>query len=769
MDSGKTIREALFLLGGHDLEMQVIRETLEREGLAYSDHGLSWKNALLSSYSEEIAEAERNGQDIYGIELRLGDKEREPAGYHVIDHHNDMSGKASSIEQVYELLGLEMDERAKIVAANDKGYIQGMMEMGLTQEEAMAIRQEDRAAQGVTDDDERQAEEAIKGKRSMGILTVVRSATSRFSAVTDKLWPYRRLLVYTDKELMYSGERASWVYKVLKGRNKEAAYCGGGDNGYAGIALPDRPDTIKSVAKEIITLMSTYSYHIFYFPFEWNWSDPDKKTYSEQENKKTFSEQIDLKQIDEKKVGEEKCPWKRTKGEPTDEKEQKDLFNEKQYFFPFVHYIMYDDKDKKSLMRHFEREEPKKNGVEYVIKIKDRQEPYRLKVESMNLNLYSTGVGVLSFFLINDETNKKEDILKINQYGRRIMLPFYDDKNLRNETAESIKITRLDSNADAKDRYTETFDTSTSDTWNAAKFIRNLIEDLDAGIDVKKIHPIIDDRMLVNCWYGNNELANEIKDEKGEKKDGMKFITGDYWYKYVFVDGKYETCQNDEMKKELLEESTYKRWQKYGTLYGLTRYSMVALTDESEFSCDVLAKHMRTMYSRMFELVMVQRASILRFSSEVTKVSKLKSERSDKSRLLAKCMESLYREYISFANQVYFPYVTAQDQGIEMYNILMKQFDSKDKVKDLDSEIDELYQFITLRNEREQNEYAFNLNIIATILLPVTVVAGIFGMNKWEEICWPAGLTWCIIVSVLVCIWQRKNIIKFIRNEIKKQ
>ena len=387
----------------------------------------------------------------------------------------------------------------------------------------------------------------------------------------------------------------------------------------------------------------------------------------------------------------------------------------------------------------------------------------------MNLNLYSTGVGVLSFFLINNETNKKEDILKINQYGRRIMLPFYDDKNLRNETAESIKITGLGSNADAKDRYTETFDTSTSDTWNAAKFIRNLIEDLHAGIDVKKIHPIIDDRMLVNCWYGNNELSNEIMDEKGKKKDGMKFITGDYWYKYVFVDGKYETCQNDEMKKKLLEESTYKRWQKSGTLYGLTRYSMVALTDESGFSCGVLAKHMRTMYSRMFELVMVQRASILRFSSEVTKVSKLKSERSDKSRLLAKCMESLYREYISFANQVYFPYVTAQDQGIEMYNILMKQFDSKDKVKDLDSEIDELYQFITLRNEREQNEYAFNLNIIATILLPVTVVAGIFGMNKWEEICWPAGLTWCIIVSVLVCIWQRKNIIKFIRNEIKKQ
>ena len=158
-------------------------------------------------------------------------------------------------------------------------------------------------------------------------------------------------------------QRTLSIYNILKGWNAKTAYRGGGHDGYAGITLGDTSKgSIEAVAKEIITIMSTktYSYHIFYFPFEWNWSDLDKKTYSEQENKKTFSEQIDLKQIDEKKVGEEKCPWKWTKGEPTDEKEKEDLFNEKQYFFPFVHYIMYDDKDKKSLMRHFEREEPKK-------------------------------------------------------------------------------------------------------------------------------------------------------------------------------------------------------------------------------------------------------------------------------------------------------------------------------------------------------------------------------------------------------------------------
>lgn len=739
MDSGKTIREALFLLGGHDLEMQVIRETLEREGIAYSDHGLSWKNALLSSYSEEIAEAERNGQDIYGIELRLADKEREPAGYHVIDHHNDMSGKASSIEQVYELLGLEMDERAKIVAANDKGYIQGMMEMGLTQEEAMAIRQEDRKAQGVTDDDERQAEEAIKGKRSMGILTVVRSATSRFSAVTDKLWPYRRLLVYTDKELMYSGERALSIYNILKGWNAKTAYRGGGHDGYAGITLGDTSKgSIEAVAKEIITIMSTktYSYHIFYLPFAW-------KRYKS--NDKTLSEQIKLKDIKPKPGSS----WERISEEPQDEKEKEELFNERQFFFPFVHPIMYDDIGKdESLILHFEHSKPKSGNVEYKIKVTEKK-TYTLKVESMNLNLYSTGVGVLSLFLANNETKEEADILNINQFGRRIMLPFYGDKEGRGQTAKSLSISFNDGN-DAD--YTEDFkgvEPSKRYTWRPASFIIKLIEDLSDDIDTE-IHPLIDDRMLVNCWYPNNYLACGVKNDKD-------FMTSDFWYRYVFVDKADEvTCQNDEMKKELLEESTYKRWQKYGSLYGLTRYSMVALTDEDWFACNILAIHFRTLYSRMFELVMVQRASILRFSDEVSKVSKLKSERSDESRLLTKRIESLYREYISFANQVYFPYVTAQDQGIEMYNILMKQFKSNKMVKDLDEEIDELYQFITLRNEREQSEIEWKqsesgrwLNIIAFIFLPITVVAAILGMSEFHSDML-LGIAICLIFTVLV-------------------
>ena len=181
------------------------------------------------------------------------------------------------------------------------------------------------------------------------------------------------------------------------------------------------------------------------------------------------------------------------------------------------------------------------------------------------------------------------------------------------------------------------------------------------------------------------------------------------------------------MKKDLLAKSTYGRWQEYGTLYGVTRYSLVALTNQG--SLDFIGMHMRTIYSRMFELIIIQRASVLRFSSEVTKVSCLSK---GSRRQLAERISSLYKEYIRFVNQVYFRSVTAQDQGIEMYNMMMEQFLLSEKIKDLDDEIGELNQYVTLIIEQKRNENGEWLNKLATYFLPATIMTGIFGMNPFD-------------------------------------
>ena len=136
--------------------------------------------------------------------------------------------------------------------------------------------------------------------------------------------------------------------------------------------------------------------------------------------------------------------------------------------------------------------------------------------------------------------------------------------------------------------------------------------------------------------------------------------------------------------------------------------------------------HMRTIYSRMFELVIIQRASMLRFSSEVTKVSSLKGQ---KTKDIAERVNSLYKEYIRFINQIYFRNVTAQDQGIELYEMLLEQFNTEVLIKDLDEEISELHQYITLKIDQRRSENGDWLNKLAAIFLPASLLTGVFGMN----------------------------------------
>lgn len=726
----------IFLLGGHDLEMCTIKELLCEQGVRYFDAGLRWDNARLSAYAP-VLEQYGNSPDwtICGVELEADVQELD--NYMAVDHHNENSDKSSALEQVAEILRVPLDRYQQLVAANDKGYIKAMTDADLqvTDAEIKDIRRRDREAQGVTDRDERLAQMAIYDhKEDCGELVIVKALSTKFSPICDRLYPYDNLLIYMDDRWCFYGKKTDLVRQLFT--QKESVYL------YSGkeyIGLKDGAVSKEEVQSMVNRIRRVFfrSFHIFYFPFKWSLNG-DKE--------RVFSKQVDLSRIPISDFSQ----WRRVQLDPAevcrprDEKEQQEaceLFGERQYFLEFVHPVLYDVKGKEDpILFHYERNEPQVKRVEYHIELEDRT--YTLQVESMNINLYATGVGILSFFLKNDRPDQWDPnaILDINQFGRRVMPPHSNEFSLedRGMIARSISITGLSGD---EQRYRDTFDYGLNaqgnqrglhSVWSPATFIENLIIDLSPAL---KVVPVIDDRMLVNCWYGNTKLANKVKGDSERTDD--KFEYGDFWYQYVFVDKSIEvTCQNAGMKKKLLDAATYCRWQNYGSLYGISRYSMVLLTNEDSFARDVLSMHMRTIYSRMFELVIAQRASMLRFSGEVTEVSclKLAPGLNAANKVIAQRIGSLYKEYIRFVNQIYFRSVTAQDQGIEMYNMLLGQFDSDEQIKDLDQEIGELYQYVTLLVDQNRSENGEYLNKLAAIFLPATVLAGIFGMNPVKDL-----------------------------------
>jgi hypothetical protein len=199
-----------FLLGGHDLEILEIRDMIDEAGyihiIDFLDKGLNW-GAALSTYSYNRQFHPRR----INVCIELAEDIKPPKRYLRIDHHNELADRPSSIEQVAELLGVELNRWQQLVAANDKNYIPGMQAIGATPEEIVAIRRADREAQGATLEHETLAEDSIKANlRCVNVQTkayVVRSLGDRFSCIVDRLFgSYNTLLIYSDEELTYYGE-----------------------------------------------------------------------------------------------------------------------------------------------------------------------------------------------------------------------------------------------------------------------------------------------------------------------------------------------------------------------------------------------------------------------------------------------------------------------------------------------------------------------------------------------------------------------------------
>lgn len=221
-------KDRMWIVPNNDLEAKTIIEMLERNGEEYviteQTWGASWEK-LEEKAKAKINEAKERGVEVYGVELQGNSN-----GAINVDHHtygeDDRSNPESSIEQVATILGVELTLDEQFVSANDKGYIPAMeklgTKLGINEEDLKEIianiRMRDREMQGVTIEQEAQAQEVIE---KLGDLSEKRDYISmdlphsKTSTVTDRLYgKYENLLITSaDGETNFYG--ISDIIKML--------------------------------------------------------------------------------------------------------------------------------------------------------------------------------------------------------------------------------------------------------------------------------------------------------------------------------------------------------------------------------------------------------------------------------------------------------------------------------------------------------------------------------------------------------------------------
>ncbi len=503
-----------------------------------------------------------------------------------------------------------------------------------------------------------------------------------------------------------------------------------------------------------------YSSHIFMFPFRFDYAkkgivDKKEKKLSEYEfyYDNDIKKRIDLEKLDARLTAD-KSEWKY--------KKHKD-YNSFAYFYDYARNAMFNlnnEFHKHDISATYNRDDF--NGKKYIIDVKKKStkedgkdtnkieaNTYTLTIEDVSLQIFQTGVGILSIKLNNYEMFKKEDgdnkedidhILRINDYGRRIYPAFLGkDGNLEkpkeNFLANSITI-ESDGNKIADEDFIKPIQNDLD--ISIGEHVMKLLGDdifTDKKNDANKyyIQPSLDDRMFVMCWYGDGS-GNFISQLSSDDDIYMETSKSE-WYRYLFVDnGKTPTINYNAMKDELLKEATYKRWiDKKGTIWGITRYSFMAITEpysnlvakDAEF----VVEHLKSHYFIMANMLLANRTSILRFSDEI---ASLVAGTDDYAKDAVKT-EELYKQYLDYYNRLFFKEVTHQDQGIEMYDLGMKQMKIDKHITKLDNKFTKLFEFNNLKAEQiEQNkkdEFNNMLSLFGTLFILPSLIIGLLSVD----------------------------------------
>ncbi|MDP8241006.1 MAG: CorA family divalent cation transporter [Candidatus Hatepunaea meridiana] len=458
-------------------------------------------------------------------------------------------------------------------------------------------------------------------------------------------------------------------------------------------------------------------------------------------------------------------------------------YNEFLYFYPYVRKILYSKKNNKTSSMQFLRWK-KGEKDQWKLRVVGNEYDHTMDIIDAFLHLYDMGVGV--FVLEIAEENLTKDIrnyITFLDLARRIYVPFINPKyKFKDEDPEHYPFDAITGKQCPKkiiilknkeEVCTQNFECKVSQP-NSPELLSNVVKHfLDiyndeftftfnpspGGMKSNSYQTFVDDRMFVHTYFSidkskfpsNNGYflhnLSEYFNINPSHTELNKYWSTDIWYRMIFIDSGEKSCQNDIMQKKIIDDSTYTRWTKFKTFYGYSRFSSMMMTDSGV--PDYLYNHFQTMYYQIAMVLFFYRGVLLNFSMRSSDISHLLAVDGKERKKGIEQARELHSDFLAFRNRCWFREITAQDQGIEIFNLWNRKLDNVELMKDIESEIEGLYRFVNYEQEQRENDQLRNISILGAILLPITVTTGFFGMNLINSF---KGAWWLFSVLTLIFI-----------------
>lgn len=375
---------------------------------------------------------------------------------------------------------------------------------------------------------------------------------------------------------------------------------------------------------------------------------------------------------------------------------------------------------------------------------------YELHIESINLKLYKTRIGLVSIRVSNDRYSKIEDIEAINSFSKCIYPPMLPLSLAREELFPDYIEVKLNE----KECYREYFEENYhQEVLLVSPLIMSILGEPFTNVCSKvssnkiKIEPIVGNQMFCLCLYKSEELVEQIKSGNVPYEVLERLMTINRKVNY----------QQPDTESDYIGSAYYLKSEE--SIYAISRFALACVAKRLPQS---------KLYDQLVSLVLMQRATLLSISTEIAYVSTMNKYE------LSHAISKIYELYIQFMNQLYFKEVTEDAQGAKIYEQLSSQLKVQEELEQLNFEIDEVHEYVSLVEQAESRVKVELLTIIGAALVLPSFVTSLFGMNIfqreilhwWNSISVALWMNTYVVLPILVvcalCTWNRRKTRRYI-------
>ncbi|PHV71828.1 hypothetical protein CS063_04535 [Sporanaerobium hydrogeniformans] len=415
-------------------------------------------------------------------------------------------------------------------------------------------------------------------------------------------------------------------------------------------------------------------------------------------------------------------------------------YNEFVYYYKPIRAALYTFTHSPLIVRNYRYGYLEEDNY-FIMQVEGKE--YRLVLSSLQLKLYKTGIGLLTLETTNKCYEALEDMERINSFSKCIYPPLLPLEKAKEELFPDWIRIQLNKNHKLEECFKEDYHQKLV---SITPLILGILGNSFIGSKQKSkksklfIEPILGNQMFSLCLYKNKEWVDKVRWQIGALKPLEAFLDNNK--KHI------KTLR--EKEKGSLGLNTY--LQTENAIYGMSRFSLLCLVKEVPAM---------KLYDQLITLVVMQRATLLNLSTEISRVSTLPPEE------LVPAIKSLYEIYIQFINQLYFKEVTEDTEGAQIYDALSKQFKIEEELKQLDFEINEVHQYAMLVEQSGSRLKVELLTIVGAALVIPTFATGFFGMNIFKEeiahwwhyrnvTLWLNSYVFLpILITITFCMWNR--------------